>query len=138
MAPPSGPYNIGLPEDQLLTAQDGNNVIGSPVNILPPTGNPGEQDWHLQNEGDSITLMNLRAPIFAGFEGEPEEGSRIVLVRGPCRFYTEAGDDRQHHYIYAERDGQRLYLNVSPVRIFPPQLALSSRREAPWKFQFLE
>ncbi|KAG8679558.1 hypothetical protein FRC11_003583 [Ceratobasidium sp. 423] len=139
MAPPSGPYNISLPRDQLLTMLEGNNVVGHPLNILPPTGKPVEQTWHLGNgPNDSITLNNIQFPVFVGVQGEPEEGSSVVLVGGPYQLYTEATDDPQLNYIYVERGSGRLYVNVSRLLIEPPQLALSRTREEPWKFQFLE
>jgi hypothetical protein len=41
---PGGPYAISRPREQLATLEGGSANAGTPVVLLPPTGQPGEQE----------------------------------------------------------------------------------------------
>ncbi|CAE6442962.1 unnamed protein product [Rhizoctonia solani] len=133
--PPSGPYQIEQPNENLLTLLE--NLVGSPVNIMGPTGNPGEQAWHLQAEGDSVTLKNLKYNLYAGAEGNPEVGAPVVGVQQPFEWKLEAAEPFEY-FIYVDSPDGPLYLEYSPLLIFPPRSALSPQRRKPWTLQFME
>ncbi|KAH7337224.1 hypothetical protein B0J17DRAFT_458011 [Rhizoctonia solani] len=133
--PPSGPYQIRQPKDDLLTLQD--SFVGSPVSILQPTGNPGEQEWHLQNEGDSVTIKNIRHNLYAGVQDEDQPGSPVVGVPEPFRWKLRDAEPFKY-FIYVDSPVGPLYLDISPHEIFPPRAALSPNPGKPWILQFLE
>ncbi|CAE6492423.1 unnamed protein product [Rhizoctonia solani] len=133
--PPSGPYQVRQPNDDLLSLLE--NFVGSPVNILKPTGNPGEQEWHLQNEGDSVTLKNLKHNLYAGAEGEPRVGVPIVGVPGPFKWKSKEAEPFKY-FLYVDSPEGPLYLEYSPLLIYPPRSALSPQPWKPWTLQFLE
>ncbi|CAE6472795.1 unnamed protein product [Rhizoctonia solani] len=135
MAPTSGPYQLRQPNDDLLSLLE--NLVGSPVAMLGPAGNPGEQEWHLQNEGDSVTLKNLKHNLYAGVQDNPQIGAPVVGVPQPFKWkLEEAGPFR--FFLYTDSPNGQLYLDYSPTPIYPPKAALSSKREKPWILQFLE
>ncbi|CAE6412055.1 unnamed protein product [Rhizoctonia solani] len=134
--PLPGPYQITQPNEHLLSLLE--NFAGSPVKIMQPTGNPGEQEWHLQNEGDSITLRNIKHNLYAGVEGDLRPRAPIVGVPQPFKWKLENAAERFKYFLYIDSDDGPLYLEYSLVRIFPPRAALSPQPGEPWILQFLE
>ena len=59
MAPiPTGPYGIAKRHEQYLTLQDEK----APAVVLPPTGQPGEQEWHVESlSNGNVTIKNKGA-----------------------------------------------------------------------------
>ncbi|CAE6472785.1 unnamed protein product [Rhizoctonia solani] len=133
--PSSGPYRISQPNDNLLTMQD--NLVGSPISILTPTGNPEEQDWHLQNEGGSITLKNLKHNLYAGVEENNEPGAPVVGVAAPFKWKLKAAEPSKF-LLYVDGADEPLYLDYSLLKAFPPRTALSPQPGTPWTLQRVE
>jgi hypothetical protein len=147
MAPvPNGVYAIARPQDQLLTLMGGSKESGEPVVLLPPTGNPGEQEWEVQGVGDAtVTIRNLKNRMYVGFDGDPKPNSQVSGCSEPQEWTLLQILDSQVFHIVAPGgpvDGEELALDLSLLRIFPPRLALrpleaSNPRQA-WTFEFHE
>ncbi|KAJ1303100.1 hypothetical protein OPQ81_011301 [Rhizoctonia solani] len=135
--PIPGPYLISLRNDNCLTMQD--QVIGDPLTLMLPTGNPGEQEWHLDIRfGDSITLRNIKSGRYVGVHGEPKEWCDIVVTPGPFQFKLEATGQANSHFIYVESNDQRFYMNPSPVNLDHRRCVLTLQPGEPWQFKFME
>ncbi|MGW2050899.1 hypothetical protein ACWCPF_37880, partial [Streptomyces sp. NPDC001858] len=80
MAPvPNGVYMIARPGEQLLTMLEGSSQPKTPVVLLPPTGNPGEQEWQLEVlSNGNCTIRNLRSETYLSFDGAPETNKPVV------------------------------------------------------------
>ncbi|CAE6472773.1 unnamed protein product [Rhizoctonia solani] len=132
-----GPYQISQPNQNFLTM--GDQIVGDPLTLVPPSDNPGEQEWHLDIRfGDSVTLKNLKSGRYVGVRGEPKEGSEIVVNPGPFQLKLEATEQRNSCFIYVESNDQRLYINPSPVKLESRRCVLTPRPEEPWQFAFME
>ncbi|CUA69972.1 hypothetical protein RSOLAG22IIIB_08817 [Rhizoctonia solani] len=115
--------------------------FGLSICIIQPAGVPGEQEWTIEQKlGDSIALKNLKHNKYAGINGEPTENSQIVPASNPFEFKVEVADGQHRYKLYVESDGQRLYMDYSMLKIYPPQSALipASFPGQPWEFEFLE
>ncbi|CAE6472755.1 unnamed protein product [Rhizoctonia solani] len=129
---PPIPVQISQPGEQLLTMQT--NLVDEPITLINAAGKPGEQEWVPENGG----LKNLQFGLFAGVQGRPEVGSRVVAVRVPFPWVAEPVDGPNRYYIFTECDGQKLYLEPSPLKIWPPMVTLADRPQAPWELRGLE
>ncbi|GAA2625750.1 hypothetical protein GCM10010425_22910 [Streptomyces spororaveus] len=80
MAPvPNGTYTITRPPEQLLTMLEGAPEPKTPVVLLPPTGNPGEQEWQLEKlSNGNYTIRNLRSETYLSYDGDPETNKPVV------------------------------------------------------------
>ncbi|CAE6487676.1 unnamed protein product [Rhizoctonia solani] len=136
---PSVPCTLRQPQENLLTMQD--EGFGLSICIIRPTGVPGEQEWIIEQKSeDSIALKNLKHNKYAGVSAEPGENSQVKPVSDPFEFKVEPADGQHRYKLYVESDGQRLYVDYSMLRIYPPQCALipAAFPGQPWELSFLE
>lgn len=147
MAPvPNGVYALTRQNEQLLTLPDGSSSPGTPAVLLPPTGNPGEQEWEVQGVSNgNVTIRNLRGGTYLGFDGDPKPNS-MVEGRPEAREWVlyQSGEPFAFHVVVpgGPVDGEELTLDLSLLRIFPPRLALrpldSGDMRQAWKFEYHE
>ncbi|MDH6128563.1 hypothetical protein [Kitasatospora sp. GP82] len=143
MAPvPNGVYAISRPHEQLLSLLEPKE----PVFILPPTGNPGEQEWQVEGlDNGNVTIRNLKHQTFLGYDGEPEVNKTITGRREPREWALyQSAEPFTFHIVVpgGPIDGHELALDFSLLKIFPPRVALrpldvSDQRQA-WRLQFHE
>ncbi|MET8133114.1 hypothetical protein ABZ153_17470 [Streptomyces sp. NPDC006290] len=143
---PNGIFAITRAGEQLLTMMGGSSEPKTPVVLLPPTGNPGEQEWQLENlDNGNCTMRNLGSQTYLSFDADPEINKPIGGFPEPCEWalYQSAQPHTFHVVVPGGPvDGQELALDLSLLRIFPPRLALrpldvNDARQA-WRFQFME
>ncbi|CAE6498601.1 unnamed protein product [Rhizoctonia solani] len=136
---PPVPCTLRQHQESLLTMQD--EGMGPSICIISPTGVPGEQEWIIeQSSEDSIALKNLKHNKYAGINGEPTENRQVVPVSNPFEFKVEVADGQHRYKLYVESGEQRLYVDYSMLKIYPPQCALipSNFPGQPWEFSFSE
>ncbi|KAG8787334.1 hypothetical protein FRC12_015679 [Ceratobasidium sp. 428] len=144
--PPDGPYAIikspppNSPE-QYLT-QEGNESR-APILILPPSGAPGQQEWHVsRGEQGGITLRNIQSGKFIGYEGSPDVNQRIVAVDRLMEFIPMRVPGREPNlFILGVPERNDLVVDQPLTRDFPPQAVLAERdpqRDQAWRFEFHE
>ncbi|WP_131766792.1 RICIN domain-containing protein [Candidatus Protofrankia californiensis] len=125
---PNGPYAIARLGENLLTLEGGSSRPGSPVVILPPTGNPGEQEWALQAlDNGSYTIRNLTSGTYLGFEGDPYVNKPIAGYPDPREWSLYPSPEASAFHIVVPGgpvDGEELAVDFSLLRIFPPRSAL--------------
>ncbi|WRZ93630.1 hypothetical protein OHB54_34075 [Streptomyces sp. NBC_01007] len=143
---PNGIYSITRPGEQLLTVMGGSSEPKTPVVLLPPTGNPGEQEWQLESLANgNCTMRNLRSQTYLAFDADPEINKPIGGFSEPREWalYQSAQPGTFHIVVPGGPvDGEELALDLSLLRIFPPRLALrpldvNNARQA-FRFQFME
>ncbi|KAG8724285.1 hypothetical protein FRC09_020495 [Ceratobasidium sp. 395] len=144
--PPDGPYAIikspppGSPE-QYLT-QEGTESR-APIFILPPSGAPGQQEWHVsRGEQGGITLRNIQSGKFIGYEGSPDVNKRLVAVDRLMEFIPmHAPGQEPNVFILGVPERNDLVVDQPLTRDFPPQAVLAERdpqRDQAWRFEFHE
>ncbi|KQV13670.1 hypothetical protein [Kitasatospora sp. Root107] len=143
MAPvPTGVYAITKPGEQMLTLQEGK---GDAV-ILPPTGEPGEQEWQVEALGNgNVHIRNLKHGTYLGYGDEPNVNAPVKGSTEMCEWalYQSAQPFTFHVVVPGGPiDGAELALDASLLRIFPPRTALrplevGDQRQA-WRFEFRE
>ncbi|MGW1781759.1 hypothetical protein ACWCQQ_21805 [Streptomyces sp. NPDC002143] len=143
MAPiPNGPYGISRRNEQLLTLLDDK----APAVVLPPTGQPGEQEWHIEAlSNDNVTIMNLRHETYLSFDGVPEINK---MLRGSSQAtewqLRQSAEPHTFHIVVpgGPIDGVELTVDLSLLRIFPPMTALRplepENLQQAWRFEFHE
>ncbi|MFI9052834.1 RICIN domain-containing protein [Streptomyces sp. NPDC053427] len=145
MAPvPNGRYTVTRPNEQMLTLRDGDSAPGTPAVILPPTGNPGEQEWEVQAAGNgTCTIRNLGSGTYLGYDGGAEANKPVGGYATACEWaLLPNGEDSTFHLVVPGDpvDGQELALDTSLLRIFPPRTAIRpldiSDRGQAWYFRF--
>ncbi|GAA1396945.1 hypothetical protein GCM10009639_33700 [Kitasatospora putterlickiae] len=140
MAPVNnGVYAIGKPDEQLLTLQAAKEFVV----VLPPTGEPGEQEWEVSGcDNGNVLIRNLRHGDYVGLDGPPEVNQQ---VRGTDEAFEwalyQAAEPFSFHVVLpgGPVDGQELALDLSVLDIFPQRTALrplevQDQRQA-WSFQ---
>ncbi len=147
MAPvPNGTYTITRPPEQLLTLLDGASEPKTPVVLLPPTGNPGEQEWQLERlDNGNYTIRNLRSETHVSYDGDPEMNKPVVGYPEPREWalYQSAQPHAFHVVVPGGPvDGEEWAMDLSLLRIFPPRIALRpldvANQDQAWTFQFME
>ncbi|MFE3190127.1 hypothetical protein ACFXHA_14035 [Nocardia sp. NPDC059240] len=145
MAPiPSGVYAISRPVEQLITLIG--EEPGHPVMMLPPTGNPGEQEWEVMElPNGNVVIRNLRINNFLGTDGDPQPNLPIVGVGKEYEWVLQQSAMPFTFHIVVPGgpvDGAELALDLSLLRIYPPRLALRplnpENQMQAWRFQFHE
>ncbi|WP_371501130.1 hypothetical protein OG871_30060 [Kitasatospora sp. NBC_00374] len=143
MAPiPNGPYGIAKRNEQFLTLQEEK----APAVVLPPTGQPGEQEWHVEGlPNGNVTIRNLRQETFLSFDGVPEVNK---MLRGSSQAtewqLRQSAEPRMFHIVVpgGPVDGVELTVDLSLLRIFPPMTALRPLEPTnigqAWMFEFHE
>jgi hypothetical protein len=137
---------ITRPGEQLLTLLDGSSEPKTPVVLLPPTGNPGEQEWQVEVlKNGNCTIRNLRGKTYLGFDGDPEPNKPICGFPDAREWALyQSAEPFTFHIVVpgGPIDGEELAVDLSLLRIFPPRIALrplevSNMRQA-WRLQFME
>ncbi len=143
MAPaPNGVYAISRPGEQLLTLMGAKEAAV----ILPPNGNPGEQEWAVESlSNGNVTIRNLKEQTYLGYDGDPSSNMPTMGRSEPQEWALyQSAEPFAFHIVVpgGPVDGTELALDMSLLRIFPPRLALrpldvSNQRQA-WRLQFME
>ncbi|KAK9761549.1 hypothetical protein K7432_013474 [Basidiobolus ranarum] len=124
VAVPNGVYSIVRPQSQLITAQEGSPT--SPASLLPPTGNPGEQEFEISRNLDgTVSIQNIRSRLY--LSSKNVVNSLITLETQPKSWILSPGIGPSNYVIRLPGgpvDGQILVIDISLLRIFPPRLAL--------------
>ncbi|MFD7983225.1 hypothetical protein ACFV4M_07585 [Kitasatospora indigofera] len=139
---PNGPYGIAKRGEQLLTLNDSK----APAVVLPPTGQPGEQEWHVEGlSNGNVTIKNLRHETYLSFDGVPEINK---MLRGSSQAtewqLRQSAEPQTFHVVVpgGPVDGVELAVDLSLLRIFPPMTALRplepERLDQAWRFEFHE
>ncbi|GHH75963.1 hypothetical protein GCM10018781_46100 [Kitasatospora indigofera] len=139
---PNGPYGIAKRGEQLLTLNDSK----APAVVLPPTGQPGEQEWHVESlSNGNVTIKNLRHETYLSFDGVPEINK---MLRGSSQAtewqLRQSAAPQTFHVVVpgGPVDGVELAVDLSLLRIFPPMTALRplepERLDQAWRFEFHE
>ncbi|KAG8740930.1 hypothetical protein FRC10_003545 [Ceratobasidium sp. 414] len=82
---PNGRCIILVAHELCLTLND--HRSGAAITVLPPSGIPGEQEWHIARTSNGmITLKNLRFGKYMGFEQEPQYNKMVVAMNTPTEF----------------------------------------------------
>ncbi|MFF2348700.1 hypothetical protein ACFVVL_02845 [Kitasatospora sp. NPDC058115] len=135
----NGVYAIAKPDEQLLTLQAAKEFVV----VLPPTGEPGEQEWEVSGlDNGNVVIRNLRHQSHLGLDGPPEVNQQ---VRGTVEAFEwalyQAAEPFSFHVVLpgGPVDGQELALDLSVLDIFPQRTALrplevQDQRQA-WLFQ---
>lgn len=143
MAPiPNGTYGIAKRQEQCLTLPDAK----APAVVLPPTGQPGEQEWQVEGlSNGNVTIKNLRHDTYLSFDGMPEINN---MLRGSSqatewRLQQSAAPFTFHIVVPGGPvDGIELAVDLSLLRIFPPMTALRpldpTSQDQAWRFEFHE
>ncbi|WP_378731951.1 hypothetical protein [Nocardia brasiliensis] len=132
-----GVYAISRPQEQLLTLQ--RTESPTPIVVLPPTGEPGTQEWEVhQLDNGNVTIRNLASQTYLGYDANPQ---RIDHFPEPKEWNLIPAAEPFTYYIVVP-DGTELAVDLSMLRIFPPTVALrpleSSNQHQAWKFEFHE
>ncbi|MEV0372920.1 hypothetical protein AB0I10_24370 [Streptomyces sp. NPDC050636] len=143
---PNGVCAIARPGEQLLTLQGGSPPPGTPVALLRPTGNPGEQEWRVAGLGNgTCTIRSLSSETYLGFEGEPEPNKPIRGFPEPCEWALHRSSSPRTLYIAVPGspiDGPEFVVDLSLLKIFPPRIALRpldvDNPHQAWTFEFHE
>ncbi|KAG9083895.1 hypothetical protein FS749_005649 [Ceratobasidium sp. UAMH 11750] len=136
---PNTPCTISQRNESLLTMEG--EDMGLNVIIVPPTGNPGEQEWTVEHQSENtVRIRNVKHGKYIGV-GEAVMNSRVVPTSGPFNWTLEEESGQYCYRICVEgQGGEKLYLEFSMLRIYPPQCALLPHNLAgePWTFRFLD
>ncbi|MFF7991546.1 hypothetical protein ACFZDG_17345 [Kitasatospora xanthocidica] len=143
MAPvPNGVYAISRPGEQLITLMEPKDLAV----VLPPTGEPGHQEWQVEGRPDgTVTIMSVAHGTYLTYDSDPNLNEMIMgsPEPRPWALYQSAEPFTFHVVVPGGPiDGQELALDLSLLRIFPPRLALrplnvADQRQA-WRFEIHE
>lgn len=118
----NGTYTVMGPGG-MLAADYGAIVLG------PPQSEDKKNQWEVKfdSSAGAYTLKNMETGAYLGNEGDPNE--QALMVKGTQQPYawklSTGNDDREETLLLtsaAAKDG--LVLTNSPLRIYPPQLAI--------------
>ncbi len=137
-----GVYAIGKPDEQLLTLQEAKGFVV----VLPPTGEPGEQEWEVRGRDDGyVVLRNLRHGGYLGTDGPPEVNQLVSAVAEAFEWSLyQAAEPFAFHLVVpgGPVGGVELALDFSELEIFPPRTALRpldvKDTAQAWTFRFHE
>ncbi len=147
MAPvPNGVYAISRPNEQLLTLLGGAREPGAQVVVLPPTGNPGEQEWQVEGlSNGNVTIRNLRSGTYLGYDGAPEKMKLLGGFEEPREWALRQSSEPFTFHIVVPGgpvEGTELAADLSLLLVFPPLTALMPLEGGnvgqAWRFQFHE
>ncbi|MEV6973786.1 hypothetical protein [Kitasatospora sp. NPDC093806] len=137
-----GVYAIAKPNEQLLTLQEAKDFVV----VLPPTGEPGEQEWEVTSRDDGyVVIKSLRHGAYVGLDGPPEVNQLVRGVEEPFEWSLyQSAEPFTFHVVVpgGPVDGEELALDFSVLNIFPPRTALRPLdvrdQTQAWSFQFHE
>jgi hypothetical protein len=132
----NGVYQISLMDRFFMSGPSSES--GEPIRLFPPDG--PAQLWQVQRtDNGTCTIRNVDTKLYVGFDGDPDPWE-------PARGYPE-----QRKWGLAEGEepgtftlavpGAELRLAQSPLRIFPPFIALmppGSPFDQAWTFRSAE
>jgi hypothetical protein len=134
---PDGMYQISLPRESLLSALD--LEPGAPLRLLPPESDVRQQ-WQVhRTDSDTYTIREGNTGLYVGFEGDPDPNEPARGYPEPREWQLTAGEAPDTFLIRVP--GTDLRLDQSPLRIFPPFVALappSSPDYQTWTFRSVE
>ncbi|MFJ2780994.1 MULTISPECIES: hypothetical protein [unclassified Kitasatospora] len=143
MAPvPNGVYAIARPGEQLLTLQGPkDNVI-----LLPPTGEPGEQEWQVDGlDNGNVHIRNLRQQSYLGYEGPPRVNTQVQGVPEPKEWALYQSSEPSTFFVVVPGgpvEGVELAVDLSLLKIIPHRIALRplevGDQGQAWRFEFHE
>lgn len=120
---PDGVYWVSFTGEQLLSPLGSGGNPGMPTVLLPPTGEPGLQQWQVQRtDNGTSTIRNLRTGMYLGFDGDPDQYEMARLYPEPREWQLTAGGEPNTFTIGVPDTDMRLGLSL--LRIWPPHLAL--------------
>ncbi|HZS22018.1 MAG TPA: RICIN domain-containing protein [Pseudonocardiaceae bacterium] len=116
---PDGTYTVMGPGG-MLTDLDGAIVVFQP-------GEEKNQQWEVKFDSGTYTLRNMATGAYLGNDGDPNQGAlQVKGTRQPYTWKLSTGNDDSEETLLltsaASQDG--LVLTNSPLRIYPPQLAI--------------
>ena len=119
-----GTYSIHFTNDQLLTALEGRP--GAHVVLLPPTGQPGTQQWQVKGTGNGngeYSIRNVASDLYLSFDGDPDMHELALLQPEPRSWVLFPGAEPDTFVLGVP--GAPMRLGLSLLRIFPPRVALA-------------
>ncbi|BAW08658.1 conserved hypothetical protein [Nocardia seriolae] len=122
------------------------NELPTIAMLLPPTGNPGEQEFTLEELANgNVSLRNVKNMGFLGTEGDLGVNMPVLATGKQCEWALyQASQPFTFHIVVpgGPVDGVELALDNSLLRIYPPRLALRpldvNNPYQAWRFQFHE
>ncbi|MGW4898449.1 hypothetical protein ACWEQL_40370 [Kitasatospora sp. NPDC004240] len=137
-----GVYAIAKSDEQLLTLQAGKEFVV----LLPPTGEPGEQEWQVSGVANgNVVIKNLRHGSYIGLDGPVEENQQVRGTAEPFEWVLRQSAERFTFHVVVPGgpvDGRELALDLSVLDIFPQRTALRplevNDQGQAWLFQFHE
>ena len=116
-----GMYQISLSHEHRLTALD--SEPGAPLRLLPPDPDVRQQ-WQVhRTDNDTYTIREGTTGLYVGFEGDPDPNEPARGYPEPREWQLTAGEAPDTFLIGVP--GTELRLAQSPLRIFPPFVALT-------------
>lgn len=139
---PNGVFSITKQREQFLTL----NGAKEPAVVLPPTGRPGDQEWHVESlSNGNVTIKNLRHETYLSYDGVAEVNK---MLRGSSQAtewrLQQSAEPFMFHVVVpgGPIDGYELAADLSLLRIFPPMTALRplevDNPGQAWRFTFHE
>ncbi|MER7708802.1 hypothetical protein ABTX81_38740 [Kitasatospora sp. NPDC097605] len=120
----NGVYAIAKPDEELLTLQTAKEFVV----VLPPTGEPGEQDWEVTGcDNGNVVIRNVRHGAYVGLDGPPEVNQQVRGVTEEFEWALyQAAEPLSFHVVLpgGPVDGHELALDLSVLDIFPQRTAL--------------
>jgi hypothetical protein len=118
---PDGMYQISLPPENLLSALD--LKPGAPLRLLHPDPDVRQQ-WQVhRTSNDTYTIRESTTGLYVNFEGDPDPNEPARGHPEPREWQLTAGEAPETFLISVP--GTELRLAQSPLRIFPPFVALA-------------
>ncbi|KAF9578577.1 hypothetical protein BGW38_005557 [Lunasporangiospora selenospora] len=137
---PEGIYQIKI-KNLLLTELRGGSARYV-VLMMPDSTNPGAQLWHVSiGDDDKASIRSKDSNLFLSFE-KPGYPNDIVTLSGEKRDWTlESTEGGVFIETLEEFEGEKLVAGISPLRIWPPRVALAFPQKTPdqaWSFVRVE
>jgi hypothetical protein len=118
---PYGMYQISLSAENLLSVLDPEPE--APLRLLPLDPD-FRQQWQVhRTDNDTYTIREVTTGLYVGFEGDPDPNEPARGYPEPREWQLTAGEAPDTFLIGVP--GTELRLAQSPLRIFPPFVALT-------------
>ena len=117
-----GMYQISVPQESLLSVLELNE--GAPLRLLPPDWE-ARQQWQVhRTDNDTYTIREGNTGLYVGFEGDPDPYEAARGYPKAREWQLTAGE--VPNTIIIGVPGTELRLAESPLRIYPPFVALTT------------